>query len=215
MENINVQLFKNGASYRTIFVIYNDQNKYPIAVSYLPNLLTLLRIGLVPVLILLMQNQSYTMALCVFVIAGITDGLDGYIAKRYACITRLGSVLDPLADKLLLLSSFVMLTIAGALPFWLLIIAAFRDLVIVTGVIILTILYDHFEMKPIWSSKINTFLQIVLVIAVLIEKAGILSLYDFIRIMIWLVTSTILISGFQYVYEWGFRKVHTEDATKT
>ena len=181
--------------------------------NYIPNLLTLLRIGLVPVLILLLQNQSYTMALGVFIIAGITDGLDGYIAQRFGYITRLGSVLDPLADKLLLLSSFVMLTIAGALPFWLLIIAAFRDLIIITGVIILTILYDHFEMKPIWSSKINTFLQIVLVITVLIEKADLLNFQAFTQIMIWLVAATILISGMQYVYEWGFRKTDNDNST--
>ena len=114
-----------------------------------------------------------------------------------------GSVLDPLADKLLLLSAFVMLTLAGDLPFWLLIIAAFRDLVIVTGVVILTILYNHFEMKPIWSSKVNTFLQILLVIALLVEKAGIVHLAGFTQILIWLVAFTILLSGFQYVIEWG------------
>lgn len=215
MQNITVWLFQNSASYRTIFVIYNDQNKQPKAVNYIPNLLTLLRIGLVPVLILLLYDQSYSMALAVFVIAGVTDGLDGFIAKRYGYITRLGSVLDPLADKLLLLSSFVMLTIAGALPFWLLIFAAFRDLVIITGVIILTLLYDHFEMKPIWSSKINTFLQIVLVIVVLIEKAEILDLQAFSQVLLWMVAATILISCFQYVYEWGFRQTHSDGASKS
>lgn len=175
---------------------------------YIPNLLTLLRIGLVPVLILLLQNQVYTAALAVFVIAGITDGVDGFIAKRFDCVTRLGSILDPLADKLLLLSAFVMLTIAGVFPFWLLIIAGFRDLVIVCGVVVLTILYDKAEMKPIWSSKLNTFLQILLVGVVLVQKAGILEFGWTIQVLIWLVAITTVLSGMQYVYEWGFRQHH-------
>ncbi len=166
-----------------------------------------------PVLILLLQNQAYTMALWVFFVAGVTDGLDGFIAKRFGYVTRLGSVLDPLADKLLILSTFVMLTIAGDFPFWLLIIAAFRDLIIITGVVILTLLYDHFEMKPIWSSKINTFLQIVLVIVLLIEKANLFDLQILTQLLIWLVTITILVSGFQYVYEWGIRRDYIDKPT--
>ena len=150
------------------------------------------------------------MALLVFMLAGLTDGLDGLIARRYGYFTKLGAVLDPLADKFLLLSSFVMLTIAGDLPFWLLIIAAFRELVIITGVILLTILYDHFEMKPILSSKINTFVQILLVIVVLVEKAGIFSFAGLSSLLAWVVAITIIISGFQYVLEWVIRKEQDE-----
>lgn len=150
------------------------------------------------------------MALCVFMLAGLTDGLDGLIARRFGYITRLGSVLDPLADKLLLLSSFIMLTIAGDLPFWLLIIAGFRDLIIVTGVLLLTILYNHFEMKPILSSKINTFMQIMLVILLLFEKAGIFNLSTWIPVLIWVVALTTVVSGLQYVLEWVIRKEQVE-----
>ena len=181
--------------------------------NYIPNLLTLLRIALVPVLILLLNNQSYTMALWVFMLAGLTDGLDGLIARRYGYFTKLGSVLDPLADKFLLLSSFVMLTIAGDLPFWLLIIVAFRELIIITGVVLLTILYDHFEMQPILSSKINTFMQIMLVILVLVEKAEILSVSGLIAVLIWVVAITTITSGFQYVLEWVIRKEQDQDST--
>ena len=164
-----------------------------------------------PVLILLLNNQAYPMALWVFMMAGLTDGLDGLIARRYGYFTQLGAVLDPLADKLLLLSSFVMLTIAGDLPFWLLIIAAFRELIIITGVVLLTILYDHFEMKPIISSKINTFMQIMLVILVLVEKSEIVQLSGLITFLIWIVAITTIISGFQYVLEWVIRKERDEN----
>ena len=167
-----------------------------------------------PVFILLFKNQSYTAALWVFVFAGITDGLDGFIAKRFGYVTRLGSVLDPLADKLLLLSSFVMLTISGDLPFWLLIIAAFRDLIIVSGVVVLTLLFNHFEMKPIWSSKINTFLQIILVTALLITRAELLDLSLLTDMLIWLVAGTTLISGFQYVIEWGIGHRHNHHSSQ-
>ena len=163
-------------------------------------------------LILLLNNQSYTMALWVFMLAGLTDGLDGLIARRYGYFTQLGAVLDPLADKLLLLSSFVMLTIAGDLPFWLLIVAAFRDLIIITGVILLTILYDHFEMKPIVSSKINTFMQIILVIIVLLEKSELLTFSGLTTVLIWIVAITTIVSGFQYVLEWVIRKERDENS---
>jgi len=150
------------------------------------------------------------MALWVFMLAGLTDGLDGLIARRYGYFTQLGAVLDPLADKFLLLSSFVMLTVAGDLPFWLLIIVAFRELIIITGVMLLTILYDHFEMKPIISSKVNTFMQIMLVILVLVERAEILNLSGLISVLIWIVTMTTIISGFQYVLEWVIRREQDE-----
>lgn len=181
--------------------------------NYIPNLLTLLRISLVPVLILLLNNHAYNMALWVFVLAGLTDGLDGFIAKRYGYLTQLGAVLDPLADKFLLLSSFVMLTIAGDLPFWLLIVAAFRELIIITGVMLLTILYDHFEMKPIISSKINTFMQIMLVVLVLVEKSGLLNVSGLISLLIWVVAATTITSGFQYVLEWVIRKERDKNPT--
>ena len=181
---------------------------------YIPNLWTWLRIGLAPVLVLLLQNQSYKAALGVFLIAGITDGLDGFIAKRFDYVTRLGSILDPLADKLLLLSVFVMLTIAGDFPFWLLIVAGFRDLVIVSGVVVLMIVYDESDMKPIWSSKLNTFLQISLVISQQVPQAGISQLQWPNQVLIWFVAITTVLSGVQYVYEWGIRKEHDNRAKR-
>ena len=126
----------------------------------IPNLLTLARIAAVPVLILFLYEGRYGAALAVFVLAGITDGLDGWIAKRFKCVTRLGSILDPLADKILIVSTYVMLVLAGDLPFWLILLIGFRDLGIIAGVLVMNTLNGHVQMQPSLLSKVNTFLQI-------------------------------------------------------
>src|SRR3970040_1587860 len=107
-----------------------------VNILQLPNLITIARIALAPVLILLLKDEEYAASLAVFVIAGISDGLDGYIAKRFHLESRLGSILDPLADKTLLVSSYVMLMLLNHLPFWLMLAVVFRDLLIIGGYLI-------------------------------------------------------------------------------
>ena len=84
---------------------------------YIPNLLTLTRIGLVPILLVLLQSHQYVWSLLVFMLAGVTDGLDGYIARRFDAKTKLGALLDPIADKCLLVASYVMLSSLSLIPF--------------------------------------------------------------------------------------------------
>ena len=124
---------------------------------YLPNAITLVRLGLVPVFIVVLKAQDYTVALLVFAVAGLSDGLDGFIAKRFNLVTRLGAILDPLADKVLLVSAYVMLTILGHLPFWLVLTVGFRDLLIVGGYLVYTSLIGPVAMRPTYLSKFNTF----------------------------------------------------------
>src|SRR4030067_3281262 len=97
-------------------VNFGIASKPMVTISQLPNLITICRICLAPVLILLLKEQEYAASLAVFVIAGVSDGLDGFIAKRFNYVSHLGSILDPLADKILLLSSYVMLTMLNFLP---------------------------------------------------------------------------------------------------
>jgi cardiolipin synthase len=141
-----------------------------VSISQLPNLITIFRIALVPVLILLLKDQEYAMALVVFAVAGVSDGLDGFIAKRFHFESRLGSILDPLADKILLLSGYVMLTMLDHLPFWLMLTVAFRDLLIVGGYLVYTSMVGPVQMRPSWLSKFNTFMQIALVIVILAQQ---------------------------------------------
>ena len=168
----------------------------------IPNLLTLARIAAVPVLILFLYEGRYGAALAVFVLAGITDGLDGWIAKRFKCVTRLGSILDPLADKILIVSTYVMLVLAGDLPFWLILLIGFRDLGIIAGVLVLNTLNGHVQMQPSLLSKVNTFLQISLVILVMVERIGFIALEPVAEILLWFVAVTTDASALHYVYFW-------------
>ena len=174
--------------------------------SQLPNLLTLLRIAACPVLVLLLHDRSYDVAIALFLAAGITDGLDGYIAKRYNCVSNLGVILDPIADKLLIASAYIMLAVLGGIPFWLLIVVMFRDLVIVVGYLVLMVMGNDIPMKPTYTSKLNTFLQISLVIAVLIGMADWLHLPWVEHALVVGVLVTTVTSGCQYVWAWGIRR---------
>lgn len=181
-----------------------------MVVSYIPNLLTVLRIVATPVLIMLLKYEMFDWALSLFVLAGISDGLDGYIAKRFGSQTRLGAILDPVADKVLLVSCFIVLTVIGHLPFWLLVVVAFRDIVIVGGYLLLVNLEGGVNMNPSRISKLNTFFQICLVAAVLIElAAGVAWLY-IVDALIALVTLTSVLSGAHYVWVWAFRRGHDD-----
>lgn len=155
---------------------------------------------------LLLHDNNYQLALFLFLAAGITDGLDGFIAKRFDCVSTIGAVLDPIADKLLIASAYIMLAILGDIPFWLLILVMFRDLVIVVGYLIFVMMGEDIPMKPTYSSKINTFIQISLVVFVLIEKAALLQIPLVADALIFGVLVTTVISGIQYVWVWGFGK---------
>jgi len=172
--------------------------------SYIPNLITVLRVVAAPALILLLKNGNYELALVLFLVAGISDGLDGYIAKRFNVQSQFGAMLDPVADKILLVSCFVMLTLLGYLPFWLLVLISFRDLVIVGGYLVLVMLKVTVKMAPSVVSKINTVCQICLVGLMLAELAGWVALGGVINLLIVVVAFTTLISGIHYVWVWGF-----------
>ena len=175
-------------------------------ISLIPNLLTLARISACPILVLLLHNHNYDLALYLFIAAGITDGLDGYIAKQFNCVSNLGMVLDPMADKLLIGSTYIMLAILGDIPFWLLVVVMFRDLVIVVGYLIIVVMGQTVSIRPTYSSKVNTFLQISLMVAVLLEKSAILSVPVVVSALVYGVLITTVISGAQYVWLWGIRQ---------
>ncbi len=175
-------------------------------ISHLPNLITASRIALAPVLILLLKEQHYAASLGVFFIAGISDGLDGFIAKRFNFVSRLGSILDPLADKILLVSAYVMLTILEILPFWLMLTVAFRDLLIIGGYLVYTSMVGPVQMRPSWLSKFNTLMQIMLVIIVLVQQALGLVYPPLVSLLIYAVLLTTVASGLHYLWIWTVMK---------
>lgn len=177
-----------------------------VVVSYIPNLLTVLRIAATPVLVMLLTYEMFPGALLLFVLAGVSDGLDGYIAKRFHYETRLGAILDPVADKVLLVSCFIVLTVMNQLPFWLLVVVVFRDLVIVGGYLLLVILEGGVRMNPSQVSKLNTVFQICLIAGVLIKLATGIELSLAISTLIVAVTATSVLSGAHYVWIWAFQR---------
>lgn len=175
----------------------------------IPNAISLLRMGLVPPLIMVLLAGRYTTALILLIVAGITDALDGYLAKRYGWVSRFGSIIDPLADKLLLVSAYVTLAWLEQIPVWLVIVVIVRDLIIVIG----GVLY-HYKVAPIrlmaptMLSKFNTLAQLCLVVAVLLSQSILPLSQVMITGLIYLVLATTLFSGISYIWHWGARALH-------
>ena len=169
-----------------------------------PNLISLIRLLAVPFMIYLILNGYYLSAFWLFVAAGISDAIDGFIAKRMEQATPLGAYLDPLADKALLVAVYISLGKVDCLPSWLVILVVFRDVIIIGGVVLLHLLTDGVKMQPIFVSKINTLTQILLVIAVLFQLAFKFSnMEQIITALIFLVTVTAIFSGGAYIINWG------------
>ncbi len=164
----------------------------------IPNLLTIARIFLTPLLALLMLRNRMTAAFLVFCIAGLTDALDGLLARGLNQKSRLGSYIDPLADKLLLVTSFLLLWNIGAIPFWLVAITVGRDLLILCGFFGLVFCRVRFEIKPLVSSKLTTLFQLGTVFTLL--GKSILELPGWMYTALFLTTAGFsILSGGQYV----------------
>lgn len=127
----------------------------------LPNLVTIARILLVPVTVWLLISEDFLPAVLVFALAGVSDAVDGFLARRFNLQTELGTYLDPLADKALLVSIYVTLSVLHILPAWLTIAVVTRDLLIVSAVILSWLMDRPLIMKPLWISKVNTAWQII------------------------------------------------------
>ena len=131
----------------------------------LPNIITLARLCAVPATVWLMLNQRLDLSFILFVAAGVSDALDGWIARRFNMRSAVGALLDPLADKALLISVYVLLAVLGVLPDWLAILVVFRDLMIMGGLVVLWFLGLRPPIAPLLVSKLNTFSQLALAAA--------------------------------------------------
>jgi cardiolipin synthase len=175
----------------------------------IPNLISFLRILLTLPIVWLLFEQEFSYALMLFAVAGFSDGMDGFLAKHFHWQSHLGGLLDPLADKALLMSSYLVLGGLNLLPVWLVILVIFRDLTIMGGA-----LYYHFSVEavdanPSLISKLNTLLQIILVLAV-VTDAGPLPLPQLLLdALIWGTVLTTLSSGALYVWVWTY-KAHSK-----
>jgi len=132
-----------------------------------PNLITIARIVLVPITIWLIVTDRFLLAFVAFIAAGVSDAVDGFIAKRFNQTSELGAYLDPIADKLLLVSIYVALALGDHIPAWLAILVVSRDIIIVGGVLLAWLINKPMVVRPLTVSKVNTAAQILLAVAVL------------------------------------------------
>jgi len=166
----------------------------------LPNIVTFARLCAVPLAFWLVLEHRIGQAFLLFVAAGLSDALDGWLARRYGG-TALGAAMAPVADKALLVTMYVTLAAVGTLPAWLAILVVFRDVLIVGGIIALAVLGHAVIIRPLYVSKVNTALQIVLVAITLLQGAFGLDLPGLGPLLIWGVALTTLASGAAYVWK--------------
>jgi cardiolipin synthase len=169
----------------------------------IPNLITLARLMSVPLMIWLIVSQRFGIAFSVFVGAGVSDALDGFVAKRFNCRTRLGALLDPAADKALLSSVYVALGIAELLPNWLVILVVFRDVMIIGGFVLFQTIGAPRRFDPLFISKVNTLVQIALVGYVLGRLGVGFPDGALTNILVVMTAVTTLLSGLSYLVRWA------------
>jgi cardiolipin synthase len=165
----------------------------------LPNVLSLTRVLLIPIFIILMIDKLYGWALVTFAIAGITDGADGLLARLTDQKTELGAYLDPIADKLLLMSSFITLAILKMLPSWLAVVVITRDVIIALGFFVFLLTDKRPTMRPSFISKMTTTFQISTILIVLMREYHPV-FNTFAPIAIYGTTLFTVVSGSHYVY---------------
>jgi cardiolipin synthase len=171
--------------------------------AYLPNLICVARICLTLPIVILLTRSDFRLALVLIVIAGLSDGLDGFLARRYGWTSRIGGLLDPLADKLLFISVFAALTYIGLVPVWLFAVVIMRDLVIVSGAVAYEFLIGPVEPNPSRVGKLNTVLALMYLFFVMIRQ-----IYGWPQDGLVLVCGAAvfvvsLVSGLDYVLTWS------------
>jgi cardiolipin synthase len=179
----------------------------------IPNLISLGRLIAVPVIVWLILKGRMTEAFWLFVAAGVSDAVDGFIAKRFSATTVLGGYLDPLADKVLLVGVYIALGQTGWLDDWLVIMVVFRDILILGGALLFHLTTQSLSMRPIFISKVNTVCQIGLAASILGATGLGFSLGIVRDALIYIVAATTLVSGAVYVVTWSRQAAAMEDQT--
>jgi cardiolipin synthase (CMP-forming) len=173
-----------------------------VSLHWLPNAISIMRLALVPPVVVLLFAGQYPATLILFAVAGISDGLDGFLAKRFGWGSRLGALLDAAADKILMVAVFVSLAIKGLVPWWLVGLVFVRDLWIVLGAWYNRHHLPDFKPRPFVSSKINTGVQICFVLLVIAQAGYAFAPAAFMHFALGVATLAILVSGLDYLMDW-------------
>ncbi|MBP56041.1 CDP-alcohol phosphatidyltransferase family protein [Marinobacter sp.] len=172
---------------------------------WIPNALTFLRILLIAPFAAALMAKEYRFALVIFFLASATDAFDGFLARHYNWRTRLGAIADPLADKALLITAYLMLVLTGVLPAWLFWLVLGRDLLIVCGGLAFHYGVGRFEMQPSLPGKLNTLIQILVALAIIILLAELPMQPWVMDVGILLVAASAIFSGAHYIGVWSLR----------
>jgi cardiolipin synthase (CMP-forming) len=178
-----------------------------------PNIITLVRLGLIPVTAYYLVAQAYGIALLIFFIAALTDLADGYIARRFELTSALGATLDPIVDKLNILVATVLLAWQLLMPIWLAVAIVVRDVIIVVGALAYRLALGHVEIAPTRLSKVNTFIEFSVLLLVMAAATGWIDTGAFMATAFVIVFMTVVASGAQYIWLWG-RKAITDILAK-
>jgi cardiolipin synthase (CMP-forming) len=177
-------------------------------VRHLPNLICLFRIALVWPIASALYGGRYGLALGLFVLAAVSDGLDGWLAKRFSWTSELGKWLDPIADKLLLVTIFITATWVGLVPWWVTAAAVARDVLIISGTLVFLAWFGPVHGRPRILSKFNTALQLVYLSGVMVHAAAGLPPRELLAALALLMFGTTVVSGLDYVYVFARRAWH-------
>jgi cardiolipin synthase len=178
----------------------------------LPNMISLARLLSVPIIVSLILSDQLMVAFFVFTLAGLSDALDGFLARIFKSRTALGAYLDPLADKTLLVGVYAALGHTGLIDLWVVVLVVFRDLVIIGGILLLFLFKSPIEMKPLMVSKINTVVQLGYALFILSQVDVLLGIPYFSQYFGYLVALTTVLSGVSYV-SLGFKYFNKMDLT--
>lgn len=176
-----------------------------MSLRWIPNAISLMRIALVPPVLVLLFRGEYGWALLLFWVAGVSDGIDGYLATRFDWQSKVGALLDPIADKLLIAGMFISLAVIGLIPTWLSAVVILRDLVIVAGAVAYHMLIEPVSGEPTSISKLNTMFQLLFLLFVLSRAA--FEWPDRITVTVLGAATfvTVVVSGIDYVLRWSNR----------
>jgi len=180
-----------------------------LKVLNIPNTLTIARIVIIPVLITTIIYNQYLYALILFVVAALTDLLDGLFARLANQKTALGTFLDPLADKFLLLSSFIIFSLNGWIPKWFTVVVISRDLIVVIGCFLLYVITNSLKVEPVMLGKAAIMMQFI-ILAYILLKINIISLPPVHSLFFIFSAAITALSGLQYIYK-GFRLTNASE----
>lgn len=181
-----------------------------MTIAQLPNVITVVRILLVAPTAWLLWHGAYFQALVLMAIAGVSDAVDGWLARQFNWASRFGAAMDPLADKLLVGTMFVVFTLQDHIPLWLAVVVIGRDVVIVAGAGVYRLLFEEIEFAPTFLSKANTAMQIVMLLLLLVSLCQLQWISPLAELLadpfcFWIVALLGISSGLDYVLTWGLR----------